>query len=111
MRSHSWGKSIEIKVGSGVLARRSVENTYDAARLLLDKWPGPRGTAFKKAVLDCTLALRGDLPHEIVPVRLVAAAREAGFDCVIREPKMDDHFEAEIAQVCIESLCEDMVVH
>jgi hypothetical protein len=112
MRQHSWGKTIRIQVEAGVLARREVENTYDAARLLLGRWPGPRGAAFKKAVLDCTLALRGQLPHDAVPNRFADALREAGLDCVIRDDvELDAFFEAEIARVCIESLCEDMVVH
>lgn len=112
MRRNGWGKSVEIRVGTDALTHRSVANTYDAARLLLERWPGPRGAAFKMAVMDCTLALRGQLPHDAVATRLADALREAGVDCVIRDASdLDAFFEAEIAQVCLESLREDMVVH
>lgn len=108
MRYDQWERIIKISLGSGRPCR--LESTRDAARILLNDWPRTSGTAYRSAVIDCARAIRGDVAHDAIPMKLANAAYEAGLDWQFVYNDRAAQFESEIAQVCVEIMHEDMHV-
>ena len=109
MRGEYWPKGVEIKLGRGSLQQaRRVDNTRDAAYLLLENWPPVKGLAYKKAVIDCARAIRGDVSHDLIPGRLAEAAREAGLEYDLVSIRGTDPLESEIARICVRLVEEEL---
>jgi hypothetical protein len=62
------------RVGS----RRNVGSAREAAKILLDKWPRPRGSAYVAALQACFAALAGEILPEAARQAFMDAAREVG---------------------------------
>jgi hypothetical protein len=57
---------------------RTVSNTAEAARVLLEEWPTDEGEAYLAAKTTCLLALEGTMTTEEARTAFLAAAAEAG---------------------------------
>lgn len=101
MEAQIWNQPLEIKIGNALQSTTLIRSTREAAQTLLEDWPVRRGDAYKKAIISCSRTLRGDAPSSLARNSVIAAAREAGV-AVIDQPLDIEHFEVEIAQVCLD---------
>jgi hypothetical protein len=70
MNKHYWNKPVALRLPQrGV---HEIENTYEAAAMLLEAWPADHGEAYDRALRTCLLSIRGK--------RLPSTARRAFID-------------------------------
>lgn len=99
-----WDKIIVIHLGEPKPRSLPIKDSKDAARLLLMRWPLMEGKSYRRAILNCSAALRGHGPSDVAQWSFVVAAMEAAIPYEIV-----DRLDAEIAAVCKELLeNEDM---
>ena len=80
----------------------SIENSRDAARVLLKAWPNTGGKSYRRAVLNCSAAVHGRAPQDLAQWSFVVALMEAAISYEIT-----DRLDAEIGAVCRELMIED----
>jgi hypothetical protein len=77
MDAGRWKEPITFE--TAVLGRyRTVTSTEEAARILLEDWPGRRGKAFLRAKVACLSVLTGDQPPETARRAFLEAAAKGG---------------------------------
>lgn len=76
--SDCFGPPVVLYLGPASNIRHRVNSSMDAANLLLDEWPEPRGAAYFAACKASIAALEGKTSASAVRTALIAAAREAG---------------------------------
>ncbi|MDB5524477.1 MAG: hypothetical protein JWM58_2240 [Rhizobium sp.] len=108
MQANGWNRAVTIEMGgeSRVVAR--VASTREAAYLLLQDWPKKSGYYYHRAIVGCTMALKGKLTDEDARFYLTDAATDALMPYVISlGPAYLDAFDAEIAEVCDQNVFKD----
>ena len=100
-----WDKIVVIHLREPRPRSLPIKDSKDAARLLLSRWPLREGRSYRRAVLNCSAALRGQGPSDVAQWSFVVAAMEAAIPYEIV-----DRLDTEIAAVCKELLeNEDML--
>lgn len=100
-----WDKIVVIHIREPRPRSLPIKDSKDAARLLLSRWPSREGRSYRRAILNCSAALRGHGPSDVAQWSFVVAAMEAAIPYEIV-----DRLDAEIAAVCKELLeSEDML--
>jgi hypothetical protein len=94
-----WDKIIVIHLMEPRPRSLPIKDSRDAARLLLSRWPLREGRSYRRAILNCSAALRGQGPNDIAQWSFIVAAMEAAIPYEIV-----DRLDAEIAAVCKELL-------
>jgi len=94
-----WDKIVVLHLETPRPRSLSIRDSKDAARLLLSRWPLREGSSYRRAVLNCSAALRGQGPSDVAQWSFVVAAMEAAIPYEIV-----DRLDAEIAAVCKELL-------
>lgn len=72
----NWSKGVDLEL-HGVGIYRTVKSTEDAARCLLEYWPGREGKAYMAAQQACLDALEGATRPELAREAFIAAALAA----------------------------------
>jgi hypothetical protein len=99
-----WDKIVVIHLKGPSPRSLSIKDSKAAARLLLLRWPLRDGKSYRRAILNCSAALRGQGPSDVAQWSFVVAAMEAAIPYEIM-----DRLDMEIAAVCKELLeNEDM---
>lgn len=94
-----WDKIVVIHLTEPRPRSLPIKDSRDAARLLLSRWPLREGRSYRRAILNCSAALRGQGPNDVAQWSFVVAAMEAAIPYEIV-----DRLDAEIAAVCKELL-------
>ena len=94
-----WDKIVVLHLKEQGSRSLSVKDSKHAAWLLLNWWPDKRGKSYRRAVLNCSAALRGQGPNDIAQWSFVVAAMEAAISYEVM-----DRFDTEIAAICRELL-------
>ena len=94
-----WEKTVTLRLEEGRGAAFAVSDSKSAARVLLRSWPERKGKSYRRAVLNCSAALRGQIPQDLAQWSFIVAAMEADISYEI-----GDRFDMEIAEVCRELL-------
>jgi hypothetical protein len=94
-----WDKIVIIQIKEPTPRSISIKDSKAAARLLLSRWPSRDGKSYRRAVLNCSAALRGQGPGDVAQWSFIVAAMEAAIPYEIV-----DRFDMEIAEVCKELL-------
>lgn len=90
-----WDKIVVLHIEKPLHRALSIKDSKDAARLLLGRWPLSEGRSYRRAILNCSAALRGQGPCDVAQWSFVVAAMEAAIPYEIV-----DRLDAEIAAVC-----------
>jgi hypothetical protein len=96
-----WEKIVTLRPLGTDSPAISINNSKSAAHVLLKAWPARRGKSYRRAVLSCSAALRGEATHELAQWAFIVAAMEAAIPYEIV-----DRLDAEIAAVCREIMRE-----
>lgn len=56
-----------------------IRTTREAGEFLLDKWSGERCASYRKAVVACVAAMRGENLHEAAATAFISAVIQANF--------------------------------
>lgn len=100
-----WDKIVVIHLAQPRPRSLSIKDSKDAARLLLSRWPRKEGSSYRRAILNCSAALRGQGPSDVAQWSFIVAAMEAAIPY-----EVVDRLDTEIAAVCRELLDnEDML--
>jgi hypothetical protein len=94
-----WDKIVVLHLEIPQPRSLSIGDSKDAARLLLSRWPLREGRSYRRAILNCSAALRGQGPSDVAQWSFVVAAMEAAIPYEIV-----DRLDTEIAAVCKELL-------
>ena len=100
-----WDKIVVLHLETPRPRSLSIGDSKDAARLLLGRWPLREGRSYRRAILNCSAALRGQGPSDLAQWSFVVAAMEAAIPYEII-----DRLDMEIAAVCRE-LLENEDIH
>ena len=100
-----WDKIVVIHLTEPRPRSLPIKDSRDAARLLLSRWPLREGRSYRRAILNCSAALRGQGPSDLAQWSFVVAAMEAAIPYEII-----DRLDMEIAAVCRE-LLENEDIH
>lgn len=92
-----WDKIVVIHLNGPKVRSLSIRDSKDAARLLLSRWPRKEGNCYRRAILNCSAALRGQGPSDVAQWSFIVAAMEAAIPY-----ELIDRLDAEIAAVCRE---------
>jgi hypothetical protein len=92
-----WDKIVVIHLAEPRPRSLSIKDSKDAAWLLLNRWPLRNGRSYRRAILNCSAALRGQGPNDVAQWSFVVAAMEAALPY-----EVVDRFDMEIAAVCRE---------
>jgi hypothetical protein len=106
MAKDLWARKVTIELGGKSRHYLRIESTRHAASVLLDEWPASTDAAYREAIIGCTRALKGEIPHDDACDRFIAAARAA--ELAVVDLEADDPFELELARTIRESLVADM---
>lgn len=98
-----WEKIVVLRLNDRSQTALSINDTKDAARVLLKGWPATKGKSYRRAILSCSAALHGRAPQDAAQWAFVVAAMEAAITF-----ELIDRFDIEIAAVCRELLAEEM---
>jgi len=108
MQIKNWNRAVTIEIAGERLIIARIENTRDAAHCLLEDWPVKRGYYYQRAILGCTMALKGKLSDEDARFYLTDAAADAHLPYMVSlGPAYLDEFDSAIAAVCDESVFND----
>jgi hypothetical protein len=107
MAKDHWARKVTIELGGKSRHYLRVGSTRHAASVLLDNWPDSTDAAYRDAIIGCTRALKGEIPHDVACERFIAAARAAELQVVDTMIEADDAFEMELARTIRESLVAD----
>jgi Protein of unknown function (DUF982) len=102
-----WARTVTIELGGTSRQYLRIESTRHAASVLLDEWPASTDAAYREAIIGCTRALKGEIPHDDACDRFIAAARAAELPVVDSVFDEEDAFELELARTIRESLVAD----
>ena len=94
-----WDKIVVLHLREPRPHSLSIKDSKDAAWLLLNRWPEKQGKSYRRAVLNCSAALRGQGPSDVAQWSFVVAAMEAAISYEII-----DRLNSEIAAICRELL-------
>jgi len=94
-----WDKIVVLHLEKPRPCSLSIGDSKDAARLLLNRWPLTAGRSYRRAILNCSAALRGQGPSDVAQWSFVVAAMEAAI-----RYEIIDRLDVEIAAVCRELL-------
>lgn len=56
-----------------------IRTTREAGEFLLDKWAGERCASYRKAVVTCVSAMRGETLHEVAATAFISAIIQANY--------------------------------
>jgi hypothetical protein len=56
-----------------------IRTTREAGEFLLDKWAGERCASYRKAVVTCVSAMRGESLHEMAATAFISAVIQANY--------------------------------
>lgn len=98
-----WENVLILRNPSGRSKPYAIRSTWDAATFLLDHWPAARDATYRRAVITCLSAMKGETTHEAAAAALTVAAMAALF-IVEREEAL----EFDISLASLESLSRDM---
>jgi hypothetical protein len=108
MQTKSWNRAVTIEIAGKRRIIARIENTRDAARCLLDYWPVKHGYYYHRAILGCTMALKGELSDEDARFYLTDAAADAHLPYMVSlGPAYLDEFDSAIAAACDEAVFQD----
>ena len=99
-----WEKTIILRLQSPVFFTVSIVNAKSAAKLLLNQWPEKTGRSYRRAVINCLGAIRGQVSQEAAQWAFTVAVMEAAIPFEIK-----DRLEMEIAEICQALLSEEGV--
>lgn len=102
-----WGNVVTIELRGKTETYVRIKSTKEAAKYLIEAWPGSRDVAYRDAVVACATALRGLGSEERVVEGLCKAAASSNlvaYDSV-------DAFEADIISAVKTSLDDDLQSH
>jgi hypothetical protein len=100
------------KMGVVLFDRRSgkeiakIRTTREAGEFLLDKWSGERCASYRKAVVTCVTAMRGDALHETAATAFISAIIQANYGFNFFEAYWDV-FDLEISRAADAVFKED----
>lgn len=94
-----WDKIVVLHLTEPRARTLSIKDSKDAAWLLLNRWPEKQGKSYRRAVLNCSAALRGQGPSDVAQWSFVVAAMEAAISY-----EVVDRLDSEIAAICKELL-------
>jgi hypothetical protein len=101
-RMEYWEKIVLLHPNGPSTKALSIQNSKDAARILLKAWPSEGGKSYRRAVLNCSAAVHGRVPSDLAQWSFVVALMEAAISYEIT-----DRLDAEIGAVCRELMIED----
>ncbi|WP_137131198.1 DUF982 domain-containing protein [Rhizobium sp. FY34] len=109
MAKDLWVRTVTIELSGESRDYIRIESTRHAASVLLDNWPGAADAVYREAIIGCTQALKGEIPHDVACARFLAAARAAQLEVADatdgQDPADDsDPFELEMARTIRETL-------
>lgn len=102
-----WGNFVTIELQGKTETYVRIKSTKEAAKYLIEAWPGSRDAAYRDAVVACASALRGLASEKHVVEGLCKAAATSNlvaYDSV-------DSFEADIISAFKTSLDDDLQSH
>ncbi len=77
MKTEQWPTSLTVEL-NGVSKRYArIRSTRDAAYFLIDSWGGECDATYCKAVIHCTMALKGEMRDDVALDSFVRAARSS----------------------------------
>jgi hypothetical protein len=86
-----------------------IRTTREAGSFLLDRWSGERCAAYRKAVVSCVSAMRGEDLHEVAATAFISAVIQANFGFNFFEAYWDV-FDLEIARATDEMFEQDVAL-
>ncbi len=108
MQTKNWNRAVTIEIAGEKRIIARIENTRAAAHCLLEYWPAKRGYYYHRAILGCTMALKGQLSDDDARFYLTDAATEAHLHFMVSlGPAYLDEFDSAIAAACDESVFRD----
>lgn len=111
MKNKSWNRAVTIELAGKMRIVARIENTRDAALCLLRDWPIKRGYYYHRAVLGCTMALKGELADEDARFYLTDAAEAAHLPFMVSlGPAFLNGFDYEIAAACDEMVFQEKML-
>lgn len=108
MKSGSWDNTVTIELGGRIKTYARISTTRGAASYLIDMWPGPRDAAYKRAIVSCTQALKGEVNDEAAFNSFVQAALVSGLKYTSAPSHAPNDFERDIARALTQSMLNDL---
>lgn len=97
-----WGKIVILHPEDENNERIEINDSKEAARVLLNSWPAVQGRSYRRAVLNCSAAVDGRVPQDTAQWAFIVAVMEAAIPYAIL-----DRLDAEIGAVCRKMLDDD----
>lgn len=101
-----WNRFVTIEIkGQTTTVVRDIRTTREAASCLLTDWPKKSGEEYKRAIIECTNVLKGDLPEEAARYSFIVAAKAASVMARVSNDILEsDAFIADLTEACTLSL-------
>lgn len=100
-----WDKMVILRPNDGSNETMEINDSKEAARVLLTAWPAAQGKSYRRAVMSCSAAVDGRVPQEAAQWAFIVAIMEAAIPY-----EVIDRLDAEIGAVCLKLLEEDAPV-
>jgi len=97
-----WDKIVILHPEDQNNEAMEINDSKEAARVLLNSWPAAQGKSYRRAVLSCSAAVDGRVPQETAQWAFIVAIMEAAIPYEII-----DRLDAEIGAVCRELLGDE----
>jgi len=97
-----WDKMVILRPHGDSNEALEINDSKEAARVLLNSWPAVQGKSYRRAVLSCSAAVDGRVPQETAQWAFIVAVMEAAIPYEII-----DRLDAEIGAVCLALLGDE----
>lgn len=100
-----WDKIVILRPNEKNKGTIRVNDSKEAARVLLTSWPASQGKSYRRAVLSCSADIDGRVPQDMAQWAFIVAVMEAAIPYEII-----DRLDSEIGAVCWELLGDEATV-